>query len=89
MAVQKKTYTLAEYEQIQDLPENHDRILELIEGEIVEKVASYQSSKTAAQIIKIMANYLDEHNVGDITSSDGIYVLSADNALIPDVGIIR
>ena len=88
MAVQKKTYTLAEYEQLQDLPENRGKLLELIDGEIVEKVASFTPSRIAARIIQLIGNYLDEHNIGEVTAPDGTYVMSDDNGFIPDVGYI-
>ncbi len=37
MVAQEKRYTLAEFQAIAGAPENANRLLELIEGEIVEK----------------------------------------------------
>lgn len=88
MAVQKKTYTLAEYEQIQDLPENHDKLLELIDGEIVEKVASFTPSEIALTIGTFIRLYLMENRIGRATASDGSYIMSDEDVFIPDVGFI-
>jgi Uma2 family endonuclease len=38
MEARKLLYTVEEFEQLADSPENRDRLLELINGEIVEKV---------------------------------------------------
>lgn len=39
MAIDKQLYTLDEYHAFIDLPENRDRIFELIDGEVIEKDA--------------------------------------------------
>lgn len=57
MAVQKKIYTLEEYHAFQALPENADRIFELIDGEVVEKMASFTPSKIAGLILTFINIY--------------------------------
>jgi Uma2 family endonuclease len=89
MVVEKtRTYTIAEYQQIQDLPENKDRLLELIEGEIVEKMPGFIPSKIGLRIGRLIANHVDQHDLGYITGADGGYIMSDDTTFIPDVGFI-
>ena len=89
MVVQKKTYTLAEFEAICELPENRDRILELIEGEIVEKMPTNPyCSVLAARIVQYMGMFVDEHDLGYVTGADGGYNISEENSFAPDVGFI-
>lgn len=89
MAVQKKTYTLAAFEAISDLPENRDRILELIEGEIVEKMPTNPYCSALATLIAYFMNgHVIEHDLGYVTGADGGYNISEENSFAPDVGFI-
>lgn len=88
MAIQKKTYTYAEYTELTHAPENADRILELVDGEIVEQMPSFTPSKIAARISYYVTQYNITHNIGYVTGADGGYVMSDDNTFIPDVGYI-
>jgi Uma2 family endonuclease len=82
MVVQKKTYTIAEFQQIADLPENADRILELVEGEIIEVSPSFVPSAIAALIIFHLNQYVVERNVGYVTGADGGYIMSPDDTSV-------
>lgn len=86
MAVQEKRYTLAEFHAFSELPENKNRLLELINGEIVEKVASFTPSKIAMRIGRFIGNFADP--IGYITGADGSYILSPEHEFMPDVGYI-
>src|SRR5260370_12301597 len=88
MVVQKRTLTADEFAQIEDLPENADRILELIEGEIVEKVPSFEPSRIAARIIMLFGTYLLPNEIGYVTGADGGHRISDGDVLNPDVGYI-
>jgi len=89
MAVQKKTYTYADYVKFQELPENADRIFELIEGEIVEKMPSFTPSNVAGRISRRVGTFAeDEHDIGYVTGADGGYVLSDEDTFNPDVAYI-
>lgn len=89
MVVQKKTYTLAEFEAISELPENRDRILELIEGEIVEKMPTNPyCSVIAVRVVQYMGIFVDEHDLGYVTGADGGYNISDENSFAPDVAFI-
>ena len=88
MAVDKQVYTLDEYHAFIDLPENRDRIFELIDGEIVEKMPSFTPSRIAGRISHRINGYLDDHDIGYVTGADGGYVMPDGDVLIPDVGFI-
>ena len=86
MVIQERRYTLAEFHAFAEQPENRDRLFELINGEIVEKVASFSPSKVAMRIGRLIGNFADE--IGYVTGADGSYILSPDYEFMPDVGYI-
>ena len=88
MAIQQSTVTLAEFEAFIAQPENRERLFELIEGEIVEKVGSFIPSKIAGWIIYFLNAYILSHPIGYVTVPDGSYRLEPDNAPMPDVAYI-
>ncbi len=85
---QTRTYTLDEFRAIEDLPENQGKLLELIEGGIIEKVASFTPSKIGSRINRFVGNFVDEQNLGYVTGADGSYVMSDKNSFMPDVAYI-
>lgn len=89
-AIQKKQYTFAEFEQIAALPENRDRLLELIQGEIREKVPTEEHGVIAGWIITFLNLYLMENPIG-LASVEAQHHVEKDdqNAPIPDVSFIR
>jgi Uma2 family endonuclease len=88
MVSQKQKITYAQYAEIAALPENAGKILELIDGEIVEKMPSFTPSEIAATIVFYFKRYLLEHPIGYVTGADGGYILSDENTFNPDVGYI-
>lgn len=80
-------YTAAEFERFASLPENVDRRLELVEGEIVEVVSSGYSSETAANLLAAIKLFAGGHKLGRVTGADGGYVVSGER-YIPDVAFI-
>jgi Uma2 family endonuclease len=86
MAIQQKHYTLAEFHAYSELPENKNRLFELVNGEIVEKVASFVPSRIAMRIGRFIGNAAD--SVGYVTGADGSYILSEEHEFMPDVGYI-
>lgn len=88
MVVQKKIYTLAEFSELAELPDNANRLLELIDGQIVEKMPSFRPSQIAALILTYLNLYLFKNLIGYVTGADGSYVIDEDNQFIPDVGYI-
>ena len=88
MAAEKVTYTVDEFQEIESLPENAERILELIDGEIVEKMPSFTPSRIASRIGRFIGNFADERNIGYVTGEAGGYLMAEGNVFNPDVGYI-
>lgn len=81
--------SIEEFEAFVELPENEDRLFELINGEIVEKVPSNAfASEIAGLIIFFIHLFLREHNIkGHVTTEAGGYKV-AGNRFAPDVAYI-
>jgi Uma2 family endonuclease len=88
MLAEKTQLTQADYHAFIDRPENADRIFELIDGEIVEKMPSITPSKLAVRIGRLVGNYLDGISIGYVTGEAGGYKLSEKDTFNPDVGYI-
>lgn len=88
MFVSERKYTLDEFHAFSEIPENRDRLFELIYGEIVEKMASFEPSQIAAEILFRLRLWLETHPFGRISGADGSYILSDEHEFMPDVGYI-
>jgi Uma2 family endonuclease len=65
---------------------------ELIDGELVPvSPASWRSNTTTHRIGRLVGNYVDDHDLGVVTSAEGGFVLFPDREtlLAPDVGFVR
>jgi Uma2 family endonuclease len=87
MAVQKKLYTIAEFEPFADSSENRDRLLELVNGEIFEKMPTEEHGVIALNIGSALKNHV---KLNDIAGRVGVEVrhrnpTDSHNARIPDV----
>jgi Uma2 family endonuclease len=83
MLIGKKTYSQAEYQRFQELPENKQRILELIDGEIIEKTPSFIPSRIAMRIGRFVDIFADERDLGYVTAADGGYIMSDEDTFNP------
>ena len=88
MVVRGKTYTVAEFSDIANAADVGDKILELIAGEIVEKMPSFTPSHLAIRIARFISNFVEKHDLGYITGPDGGYIISENDVFNPDVGYI-
>jgi Uma2 family endonuclease len=88
MVVQKQKITYAQYAEIAARPENAGKILELVSGEIVEKMPSFTPSKIASRINYYVTQFLMRHPIGYVTGKAGGYILSEEHTFNPDVGYI-
>lgn len=69
MAVEKtKQYTVEDFERYIALPENSDRLLELINGEIVEKVPTELHGLIQVNIATELRNYTKPRTLGRVTA---------------------
>jgi Uma2 family endonuclease len=88
MAVQTHLrVSVEEFEKIAALPENADRRLEFIGGEIIEVVSNSDASEIAARVLIRIGNHVEANNLGRVTGADGGYKVSGED-YIPDVGFI-
>jgi Uma2 family endonuclease len=69
-------------------PENANKILELIAGEVVEVPSNPFASKIAMRILHLIALYLDQHDLGHLTGEAGGFMVAGDR-YAPDVAFIR
>ncbi len=88
MAVQFNKLTRDEFYVIADLPENSEKILELINGEVVEKMVSYVPATIAINIATEIKIFVRQGNLGGVTGADGCYDMPNGDMLCPDVAFI-
>jgi len=89
MAIQPKLYTIQEFEAFIELPENRDRLFELIDGEIIEKVPTREHGIIAGNIVTAFNNYLNTREIG-IAAVEARHRPPNDphNDRIPDVSFV-
>ena len=88
MAVQAHMrVSVEEFEKMAALPENQDKHLEYIGGEVIEVVSNSLSSQIAARVLARISIHVETNNLGYVTGADGGYrVLGED--YMPDVAFI-
>ncbi len=64
------------------------RLCELVEGVLVEKVMGFPESKLACELIRVLGNFLHEHQLGELGGADGPLRLAPGLVRIPDVSFI-
>ncbi len=89
MAVQDRAKLSAEeFDRLVDLPENADRLLEYIGGEVFDVPSNAYVSEIAATIISYLKPYLRDHGIkGHVTGEAGGYKVSGER-YAPDVAYI-
>lgn len=88
MSIQERLYTADEFWELA-LSTSSDNIHELIYGEIREmNPPSIKHSLIAAEIVRLLGNYVKEHQLGFVLGADGGYTLSENNVRIPDASFI-
>lgn len=87
MAIQKKLYTVEEFERWMSLPEQAGRRFELLDGEIIEVPSNPYSSQIAAFIIAALLAFVRPRKLGHVTGEGGGYIV-AGARLAPDVAFV-
>lgn len=87
MTIQTTRLTVEEFDRIVLLPENAERNLEYIGGEIHVMVSNQYASAVAARILIKLGMFLEGKDLGILTGADGGYQVSGER-YIPDVGFI-
>ena len=91
MALERqKLYTVDEFERLLTQPENQDRLLELIHGEIVEKMPTEEHSIIVGNLYISLRAFVDKNGLGRV-AFEVRRKLPGDehNALLPDVEFTR
>jgi Uma2 family endonuclease len=65
-----------------------DRLFELVDGTLVEKVVGYGEGGLAADIIRLLGKFLDQHDLGDLVGPDATMRLMPKLVRIPDVSFV-
>lgn len=87
MAVQERRYTVEEFDEFVELPENADRLFEYVGGEVVEVVSNNYSSEIAAIILAALVGFTRANGLGRVTGADGGYMVAGER-YIPDAAFI-
>jgi Uma2 family endonuclease len=83
--------TVDEYEAYIALPENIDRQLQLVDGELIEKMPTLRHSRASHQFAFAIGRYLIENPMGEVLPELRIKLLEGTEfeAYVPDIVFIR
>jgi Uma2 family endonuclease len=70
------------------IQQDEERLYELMEGVLVEKVMGYLESYLAMELGRLLGNFVAEHNLGAVTGADGALRLMQGLVRIPDIAYI-
>jgi Uma2 family endonuclease len=70
------------------LRDREERLYELVEGVLVEKVMGYTESQLALWLGHLIQLFLDQHNLGELAGADGALRLLPGLVRIPDLSFI-
>lgn len=88
MVVQMKRYTVEDFDQFVDLPENDDKLFEYIGGEIVEVPSNAFASEISINISFFIKLFVRQNHIaGHVTGEAGGYMVSGER-YAPDVAFI-
>lgn len=71
-----------------ELHDRHDRLFELIDRTLVEKVMGWKEAFLAAWITTLLNNFVQPRKLGMVFGPDGMFRLEAEQIRIPDVAFI-
>jgi Uma2 family endonuclease len=71
-----------------DIQDRTNRLYELVDGTLVEKVLGYPESHVACELIKQIGIFLDEHDLGILAGEAGTMRLMPGLVRIPDVSFV-
>jgi Uma2 family endonuclease len=70
------------------IEQKENRLFELVDGVLVEKVMGFTESRLATAVIAALANYLDANDLGVVTGPDGMIRFPANLVRMPDVAFV-
>lgn len=71
-----------------EIHEREDRLYELVEGVLVEKVMGFSESYLAIELGRLLGNFIAEHDLGIVVGADGALRLMQGLVRIPDLSFI-
>src|SRR5438105_12480801 len=74
----------ASVEDVVKIEKRENRLFELVDGILVEKVMGYTESQIAARLIIALGAYLEENDLGVVTGEGGMFRLPENLVRIPD-----
>lgn len=87
MVIQAAPMTVEEFDRFADLPENSEKILEFVAGEIIEVPSNPYVSYIVGRIFRRIANFVEERSLGYTTGEAGGYMVAGER-YAPDVAYI-
>jgi Uma2 family endonuclease len=69
-------------------PHGEKRLCELVDGVLVEKPIGYYESLVAAILIRVLGNFLDQHDLGIVLGADATLRLVPGLVRLPDVSFV-
>lgn len=89
LEAQQQRMTASEFDAWTELPENSDKLFELVSGNVVEKIPSnVYSSVIASRIIAFLMMYLFKNDIGYVSGEQGGYRVG-DDRYAPDMAFVR
>jgi Uma2 family endonuclease len=71
-----------------DLHDDTDRLYELVDGVLVEKIMGLKESVVGQTVARILGNFVEENDLGVVAGADGMLRLTTGLVRIPDVSFI-
>ena len=68
-----------------EIEARENRLYELVDGVLVEKVMGFRESVIASRLIRLIGNFVEERDLGVVTAPDGTLKLRPGLVRIPDV----
>jgi Uma2 family endonuclease len=66
-----------------------ERLYELVDGTLVEKPMGWEESKLGIRLGRLLGNYIEEHDLGDLGGADGGMRLVPGQVRLPDLSFIE
>lgn len=73
---------------VADIHARENRLFELVDGVLVEKVVGFRRSCLAAVLIQVLRNFLADKKLGTVSGPDGMVRLGVRLVRIPDVSFV-
>ena len=70
------------------LNDHSNRLYELVDGVLVEKVMGFRESTLALRIDRVLGNFLEDHDLGFLAGADGAIRLMPGLVRVPDLSFI-